>query len=151
MAPGVNNLMDLPRLVIVLLGISSVTTQLLTVRELLSQFHGNEITVSLTVFSWLILTGLGAFIGRPLKRASARLLAVFVFAAGAMPLVQVAAIRLLRDLVFVHGTSQGFYPIMLFIAATTAPYCLVSGFLLPLTQAASRLHGSYGKRCALCL
>ncbi len=35
---------------IVGVGISSVTTQILTIREFLSQFHGNEITISL-VFS----------------------------------------------------------------------------------------------------
>ena len=35
-------------------GISSVTTQLLTIREFLTQFQGNEITISLVVFCWLL-------------------------------------------------------------------------------------------------
>ena len=35
-------------------GISSVTTQILTIREFLSQFHGNEITIGLVVFCWLV-------------------------------------------------------------------------------------------------
>jgi spermidine synthase len=140
---------DVPRLLLILLGVSSVTTQLVTLRELLSQFHGNEITVSLAVFSWLILTGLGAFFGKPIGRVSGGVLAVFILLSSLMPLAQVAAIRLLRDLFFIHGSSQGFYSIMLFTAAVTAPYCLVSGFLLPLAQAFSRSTERYLESGAL--
>ncbi|MGD8389032.1 MAG: hypothetical protein PVG49_17935, partial [Desulfobacteraceae bacterium] len=45
-------------------GISTVTAQLLTIREFLSQFHGNEITISLVLFSWLLLTGIGSLAAR---------------------------------------------------------------------------------------
>ncbi|MCD4715202.1 MAG: hypothetical protein K8R45_00510, partial [Desulfobacterales bacterium] len=51
-------------------GISSVTTQLLTIREFLSQFHGNEITISLVLFCWLLLTGLGSLAAKGVKRSS---------------------------------------------------------------------------------
>jgi len=46
-------------------GVSSIAVQLVTVREFLSQFHGNEITISLVLFSWLLLTGLEASWQRP--------------------------------------------------------------------------------------
>ena len=51
-------------------GISSVTTQLLTIREFLSQFHGNEITISLVIFCWLLLTGIGSLAAKAIKRIS---------------------------------------------------------------------------------
>ncbi|NTV33906.1 MAG: hypothetical protein HGA50_11525, partial [Deltaproteobacteria bacterium] len=51
-------------------GVSSIAVQLVTVREFLSQFHGNEITISLVLFSWLLLTGLGSFMARAFRRPS---------------------------------------------------------------------------------
>jgi hypothetical protein len=37
----------------------------------------------------------------------------------------------LRDLIFVHGSSPGFYAIFLYILSITGPYCLLVGFVLP--------------------
>ena len=51
-------------------GISSITVQLVTIREFLSQFHGNEITISLVIFSWLLLTGIGSLIAKFFNRSS---------------------------------------------------------------------------------
>ena len=45
--------------VVVATGISSVVTQLLTIREFLTQFQGNEIVIALILFNWLILGGIG--------------------------------------------------------------------------------------------
>ena len=57
-------------------GISSITVQLVTIREFLSQFHGNEITISLVIFSWLLLTGIGSLIAKFFNRGS--LLFIFI-------------------------------------------------------------------------
>jgi spermidine synthase len=51
-------------------GVSSIAVQLVTIREFLSQFHGNEVTISLVLFSWLLLTGLGSLAAKPVKRSS---------------------------------------------------------------------------------
>jgi spermidine synthase len=45
--------------------------------------------------------------------------------------VQILAIRLLRDMIFLPGSSVGFYPTWLFCFLIIAPYCLLLGFLLP--------------------
>jgi len=129
---------DFERLSLVFLGISSVTTQLLTLREFLSQFHGNEITFSLSIFSWLLLSGLGTLLAKSISRPSLSLLSLLLLVAALMPLAQIAGIRLLRDAAFLHGTSQGFYQILFFIIAASGPYCLVSGFILPIIQSVSR-------------
>ena len=50
--------------VVVATGISSVVTQLLTIREFLTQFQGNEIVIALILFNWLILGGLGTLLAR---------------------------------------------------------------------------------------
>lgn len=43
--------------VVIATEISSVVTQLLTIREFLTQFQGNEIVIALILFNWLILNG----------------------------------------------------------------------------------------------
>jgi len=112
-------------------GISSVTTQLLTVREFLSQFHGNEITISLVLFCWLLLTGLGSLCAKTVRRPSLPVYTLFILVIAVAPLIQLLLIRGLRDTIFAHGASPGFYPIFFYIFAAITPYCLLTGFILP--------------------
>ena len=119
---------------IVGVGISSVTTQILTIREFLSQFHGNEITISLVVFCWLVLTGMGTLAAKCFRKASLGVYLVLALTIGLLPLFQVMGIRVFRELFFTHGVSPGFYPILLYITLAIAPYCLLTGFILPYTQ-----------------
>ena len=119
---------------IVGIGISSVTTQILTIREFLSQFHGNEITISLVIFCWLVLTGVGTLLAKCFQKGSLAVYLVLAIIIGVLPLFQIAGIRLFRELFFTHGVSPGFYPILIYISVTIAPYCLLTGFILPYTQ-----------------
>ena len=115
-------------------GISSVTTQLLTIREFLSQFHGNEITISLVIFCWLLLTGMGSLAAKPVKRPSLRTFTLLTLIIAVWPLLQIIVIREFREAFFIHGTSPGFYPVFFYIMITVAPYCLLTGFILPYSQ-----------------
>lgn len=112
-------------------GITSVTTQLLTIREFLTQFHGNEITISLVLFCWLFLTGIGSFGAKGVKGTSLKSYALLILVIAVWPLLQLIAIRGLREVFFTHGVSPGFYPIFFYILASIAPYCLLTGFILP--------------------
>ena len=112
-------------------GISSITVQLVTIREFLSQFHGNEITISLVIFSWLLLTGIGSLIAKFFNRSSLLLYSLITVFIALWPLIQIIAIRSFREVVFIHGASPGFYQIFFYIMATTTPYCLLVGFILP--------------------
>ena len=112
-------------------GISSVTTQLLTIREFLTQFHGNEITISLVLFCWLLLTGLGSLAARGVRRSSLGLYTLLILIIAMAPLVQMLLIRGFREILFTHGASPGFYPIFIYIMLTITPYCLLTGFILP--------------------
>ncbi len=120
--------------VVVTTGIASVVTQLILIREFLSQFQGNEIVIALILFSWLVLGGLGTLLARP--AAGTRLATQPALSWLSLALVLLSAptlfgARLLRDLVFTHGASVGFYPTFVYIAAVAAPYALLIGFLLP--------------------
>ena len=113
-------------------GITSVTTQLVTIREFLTQFHGNEITISLVLFCWLFLTGIGSFAAKGVKRTSLKSYSLLILVIAVWPLLQLIAIRGLREVFFTHGVSPGFYPIFFYILASITPYCLLTGFILPL-------------------
>ncbi|MBW2285848.1 MAG: hypothetical protein JRF65_14785 [Deltaproteobacteria bacterium] len=115
-------------------GITSVTTQLLTLREFLSQFQGNEITISLVLFCWLLLGGLGSLLEKGVKRPTLTGYTLLLLVISVWPLVQLLLIRWARDQFFTHGASPGFYGIFFTILCTTAPYCLMIGFILPHAQ-----------------
>jgi len=112
-------------------GISSITVQLITVREFLTQFHGNEITISLVLFCWLLLTGIGTLIAKFYKPLSLTIYSLIILLIAIWPLPQTILIRQFREAVFIHGVSPGFYQIFFYIAATTSIYCLLVGFVLP--------------------
>lgn len=116
-------------------GISSVVTQLVTIREFMVQLHGNEFVIALILFNWLILGGTGTFIARwvtprhlPVETGP---LGWFSLGLACLPTVQIFAVRMLRDLFFVHGTTPGFYPSLAYTGLTLAPYTLLLGFVLP--------------------
>ena len=129
--------MNLKRLIIwsiVGTGISSVTTQLLTIREFLTQFNGNEIIISLVIFCWLLMTGIGSLTAKFIKGEGLKVYASLILIIAIWPLLQIVGIRGLRELFFIHGVSQGFYPILFYILITITPYCLLTGFILPYSQ-----------------
>ena len=126
---------------VVATGISSVVTQLLLIREFLAVFHGNEFVIALILSTWLVLGGAGAWLAKiaaERQRATAVQLGWLSLAlVGGTP-VLIFAIRGLRDVFFIHGTSVGFYPTLAYTAGTLAPYCLLVGFLLPYSLFALR-------------
>ncbi len=128
--------------VVVATGISSVAVQLVCVREYLAQFQGNEVVIALIFFCWLVFGGVGTAAARGLRtmpaRSSTEILALLSCMLAIFSVGQVIAIRWLRDLVFIHGTSVGFYPTIGFVAATTLPYALLLGFVLPYSLAVIR-------------
>jgi spermidine synthase len=122
-------------LVVIAAGISSIVVQLITIREFLAQFHGNEFVISLILFNWLILGGIGTLVAHLITprywEASSSRLCRLSFILAALSVIQIYSIRELRDFFFVHGSSVGFYPTLAYIFLTIAPYCLLIGFILP--------------------
>ena len=54
--------------VVIATGISSVVTQLLTIREFLAQFNGNEFIIALILFNWLVLGGIGTLLAHTVSK-----------------------------------------------------------------------------------
>ena len=128
--------------VVIATGISSVVTQLLIIREFLAQFQGNEFIIALILFNWLVLGGIGTILTRWITRdlwaATANRLGWLSLILAGLPAVQILAIRFLRDVFFIHGSSVGFYPTLSYTFLIIAPYCLMIGFVLPYSLFAIR-------------
>lgn len=116
------------------LGFSSVATQLSLLRELLGAFSGNELVLGVCLGNWFILMAAGAWLGEAAcrLREPRRAFAAGQLAAAVIPLGQVAAVRVLRDVAFVRGASVGLASTWLGSLVLLAPYCLVAGALLTL-------------------
>ena len=125
--------------VVVATGISSVVTQLLTIREFLAQFQGNEFVIALIFFNWLILGGIGALLSRVITkqcfwgrgRPTVNHLAWLSLILAALTPLQILAIRFFKNFFFIHGASVGFYPTLAYSFSLITPYCLLLGFVLP--------------------
>ncbi|MBW2239560.1 MAG: hypothetical protein JRF39_11110, partial [Deltaproteobacteria bacterium] len=128
--------------VVIATGISSVVTQLLIIREFLAQFQGNEFVIALILFNWLILGGIGTLLARWITRrfwvATVDRLGGLSLVLAGLSVVQILTVRGLRDILFIHGSSVGFYSTLAYIFLTIAPYCLVLGFVLPYSLYAIR-------------
>ena len=74
-------------------GISSVVTQLLIIREFLSQFQGNEFVIALILFNWLTLGGIGTlstqWVNQRLLQVSANRLGWLSLILAGLPAIQI--------------------------------------------------------------
>lgn len=121
--------------VVIATGISSIVTQLYTIREFLTLFEGNEFIIALIIFNWLLLGGIGTLLARryPGSNHGIDQLGKITFVLAGLSPLQIILIRYLRDILFVHGSSVGFYPTFYYTFFTSSPYALLIGFVLPLS------------------
>ncbi len=133
-------LSDRNRLVLFLavcaLGISAFITQLTLMRELLSAFSGNELIFGIVLGNWLLLTGIGSYLGKAAPRLKDPLgvLVVAQILVAVLPVADVFLLRTLRNVVFIRGAEVGVTETVASCFVLLAPYCLVAGFLLTLAS-----------------
>ncbi|MBM3891026.1 MAG: hypothetical protein FJ388_18085, partial [Verrucomicrobia bacterium] len=119
------------------LGVSAVMTQLALMREMLGVFWGNEMVLGIILGNWLLLTGLGAWLGRHAGRVGnpRRVLIVSQLLIALVPLAQVFLLRALRNVVFGRGVMVGVVETVVSSFLVLLPFCLVSGAMLTLACA----------------
>jgi len=103
-------------------------------RELLTVFSGNEMIFGIILGNWLLLTGLGSYLGKTvskLKNPLAVLIAAQV-AVAVLPIADVFALRTLRNVVFIRGAAIGVTETVISCFILLMPYCLIAGYLLTL-------------------
>jgi spermidine synthase len=116
------------------LGVSCVMTQLALMRELLAAFAGNEMVLGVVLGLWLLLMGIGTWLGRTsdkLRNPLAGLVVVQMLVA-VLPLLQVFLLRTLRNVIFVRGAAVGVTETVISAFVLLLPYCVVAGYALTL-------------------
>ena len=89
---------------IVILGLTSLVTQVIMVREFLSIFYGNELVIGVLLANWMVLTGIGAYFGRYLGKGERDLLPALLVLLATVPYLTTLCLRLLRNTVFPVGS-----------------------------------------------
>jgi spermidine synthase len=118
------------------LGTSSISVQLIMIREVMSTFGGNELVIGLVLGVWLLFTGLGSALGVPVAKRARPERALFAghILVGVLPFFQVAAVRAL-PLLWVRGEMLGLTSAIFSSTLILIPYCLVAGGMLPIAGA----------------
>jgi len=109
-------------------------TQLALMRELLGVFAGNEMVLGVVLGLWLLLMGIGAWVGRTSEKLRNQLvvLAVIQMLVAVLPLAQVFLLRALRNVVFIRGAAVGVTETVSAVFVLLLPYCLMAGYALTL-------------------
>jgi len=127
------------------LGITALISQVIFLREFLAVFNGNELVIGIIFACWMLLTGMGALLGRasptPNKKNTIRISGFFLL--GLLPLITVFMIRFLKNVVFPAGSMAGIAGVLIFSASVLLFFCLLSGFMFTrLTVELSRKFGA---------
>ena len=116
---------------LIVLGITSLVTQIIILREFLSVFMGNELVIGILLANWMLITGFGSYLGRFINRIkdTVRISFVAQIGMGILPFLTVFLLNYLRNSVFLPGSLVGVFEIFVASLILLLPFCLLSGFL----------------------
>lgn len=116
-----------------IIGITSVTTQILLMREMSTIFQGNELSLGTILGVWLFWTGMGSLVLSkisvfkkfPLKKISLIQIMLTII----LPLLLVLVRSVKQMLSLTPGEMVGYMPMLIISMIVLAPFCLLSGLL----------------------
>jgi len=116
------------------LGMTTIITQTILLREFLTVFSGNELIIGIVLANWMVLTGAGSYLGRVSDRVRRRvpLLSVLLVTVALLPLVTAFLLAYLRNIVFLPGSMIGLMETFYSSFLLLMPFCLSAGFLFTL-------------------
>lgn len=129
-------------------GFASMGAQLIILRELMPASLGDELSVGLSLFAWMLWTGagsvLGGIISRRFKTSDSAAAALLILHGVLSPL----SIFWIRAYWYLSGRMYGeLVPIettMIMALAVTAPLCVITGALFPLLMNSGKKTGEAG-------
>lgn len=121
-------------LIIITYGISSICTQFIILREFLNVFEGNELIISIFISNWLLLTGIGAYLGRiwdKIKKADIILLILLILIL-IIPYLQILLVRFTYRIILLPGEAASLFTTFTYSFLILSIYCILHGSLFPL-------------------
>lgn len=117
-----------------LLGISSITAQVVILREISFSFYGNEFFIGITLGFWLLITAAGSWLGEKIFSKNTPGKIAFIFLAISFLLLPLVIVILRVSFLEFFGRLAA--PTLLsgfiYIFFVILPICLLLGFLFPL-------------------
>ena len=117
---------------IMLMGFTSIVTQVLLMRELAILFYGNELSLGVMLGVWLFWTSIGSgFLCKiPCKLPRNKLFSLIqLMLAVFLPFI-LLLVRASKEILDISlGEMIGFIPMLLITLITLSPFCLLSGLL----------------------
>ncbi|HDJ34243.1 MAG TPA: hypothetical protein ENF21_09140 [Bacteroidetes bacterium] len=115
---------------VVAMGFTSMSAQLILLRDFLKLFQGNELVIGLLLASWMFITAVGAWTGYRFRRLHHHLALLFLVLAWLPPLTHFLLVWL-RYTFFTPGVMTGLLPVLVFSWTVLLPFCFVSGMSFP--------------------
>ena len=111
------------------LGISSMISQIIVLREFVSVFTGNELIIGITLSNWLILTGLGSYLFHQAFKIikNSGFLLVMHGLTGFLPFFTLSCLYALKNIIFPVGMQVNYVQFYFFSLLLLAPLCLTCG------------------------
>ncbi|MCX6251706.1 MAG: hypothetical protein NTX61_13255 [Bacteroidetes bacterium] len=116
---------------VLLLGFSSLFTQVYLIREFINVFYGNELVMGIVLANWMLLTGFGAWLGRffPKIRNNKPFILFLQFLFAILPLFTILKLDMWKALAFPYGSMAGLSGVLSAAFFVQLPFCVLNGFL----------------------
>jgi spermidine synthase len=114
---------------VVALGATAMAAQIVIMRESLSLAYGNELVIGLALGSWLLLTGIGAYLARwfAVRTHAVEAALGVVVLSSLLPVATVIAGIVLRLRFFPPGTMLDLWSLLIGFTIVLLPFCIISG------------------------
>jgi len=129
-----------------IIGFTSLSAQIVFLRELLVLFYGNELSIGVVLGCWLFWTGIGSlFLGRLVDRFRSpaiifSFLQILLAIALVLTLLAIRSVKIFMDLS--PGQIIGYLNIFIASFAVISVYCVLNGFLFSLgCRIYEKIHG----------
>ncbi len=120
------------------LGFSSMVSQIVLLREMIVSFYGNELSLGVMLFVWLFWVGIGSRLGNslyPKKERNFRNLFFWYFLVAFVILATLMGIRCSKIVLgIMPGEVVGFMPMLFFSFVVMAPLCILWGIIFVLNS-----------------
>lgn len=121
---------------IFLIGFTAMAGQIIFMREFLTVFYGNELSVSLILANWLVGGAIGSFVlGRFTDRIrdKAAMFSTCQLVLSVLLPASIIAVRFIKNALNVSpGEIIPFFPMLLSSFIILAPFCIILGFMFSL-------------------
>ncbi|OFX85667.1 MAG: hypothetical protein A2W99_06210 [Bacteroidetes bacterium GWF2_33_16] len=132
---------------IILLGFIAFVTQVILLREFLTFFNGNELIIGIILATWMLLTGLGAYLGRFLKsyKKQNETILILLGSLAFIPILTVLELHFLSRIFFTPGIMLGLTDAFYYTLLVLSPFCIISGMLFTLFAKTESINNNQNK------